>query len=209
VSQQLNLVNPALLPPKPFFQFRSMMLALGVLAGVLVLFSFVIFWGVGTYEAEAASMAQREATKKTQVAELEQKTGSRQVSPQVLEEQSAALAEQQRLEELSGQIAQVGGGKSLRSRADILFALAHQPAEGLWLTGVDVTGDHIALQGQTLSAAYLPKWLAQLQQLPAFAGQRFGGLEIGLGTASADSASAPVTTTLTFHLTAVSTGKTP
>ncbi|MEC5386083.1 hypothetical protein VVD49_10125 [Uliginosibacterium sp. H3] len=178
MSQQLNLVNPALLPPKPFFQFRSMMLALAVLVGVLVFFSFFITSQVRSFEEAAALSAQRLAAKQTQIAALEQKSGTRVLSPAVAEEQASVEAEKRRLEELGTQIAQLGGLRTVRSRADILFALAQRPATGLWLTGIDIVGERMAFEGMTLQAANLPRWLGELQTLTVFAGQRFGGIEI-------------------------------
>jgi Tfp pilus assembly protein PilN len=214
VRQQLNLVNPALLPPKPFFQFRSMALALAVLVCVLAAFSALIFSRVSMYEQSAALSEQRATVEKAQVAALEEKSGKRQISAQVADEQLAVEAEKQRLEVLAGQIAQLGGqlggqpgGQQIaRSRADVLYALARRPAEGLWLTGVEVQGERIALDGMALNASAIPVWLAQLQESPVFAGQRFGGIEIVPGAAA--SASAPVTqTALTFHLTAMPAAK--
>ena len=217
MSQQLNLVNLALLPPKPFFQFRSMMLALTVMVSVLVVFSALIFSQVSAYEQAAGVSAQRLLTTQARVAALEEKSGKREVSPTVADEQIAVEADRQRLETLAGQIAQLGGKKAVRSRAALLFALAQRPAKGLWLTGVTIDGERVALDGMTVEAADLPLWLAQLQQLPAFAGQRFGGLEIGQSTGqeggpqeAADSASAPrPVAALAFHLTAVPAGRAP
>jgi Tfp pilus assembly protein PilN len=184
MSQQLNLVNPALLPPKPFFQFASMMLSLAVMAVVLVAFSAWINLSLKSYEQEATQSAQRVTAKQAQLATLEQTSAKRVVSPQLLEEQSAAAAESQRLQQLAGQLAQLGGQQAVRSRADLLFALAERPSKGVWLTAIEVSGERIAFDGMTLAAANLPLWMAQLQQSPAFAGQRFGGLELGQGVPS-------------------------
>lgn len=206
MSQQLNLVNPALLPPKPFFQFRSMMLALTVLVGVLVLFSVFIGSQVRTVEEASALSAQRLAAKQAQITALEQKTGARTLSPAVAEEQASVAAEKQRLEELGNQIAQLGGLRAVRSRADILFALAQRPAKGLWLTGIDIAGEHMALEGMTLQAANLPVWLGELQASPVFAGQRFGGIEIKPAVADPGS---PGAGALAFNLTAEPAEKRP
>lgn len=197
MSQQLNLVNAALLPPKPFFQFASMMLSLGVMLVVLVAFAVLVFSQLATYEGAAVQSAQRVTAKQAQIAALEQATGQRVASPRLLEEQSAVMAEGQRLQQLAGQLGQLGGQEALRSRAEMLFALAARPANGVWLTAIDVSGERIALDGKTLSAERLPPWLEQIRQTPAFAGQRFGGFNLGA------SESAGEATAYAFRLEAV------
>ncbi|GAA5171129.1 PilN domain-containing protein [Viridibacterium curvum] len=199
MSQQINLVNPALLPPKPFFQFNSMMLSLVVMAVVLAAFSVLVLSQVATYEREAVMSAQRVTTKQNLLGQLEQGSSKRVASPQMLAEQSAAEGESHRLQQLAGQLALLGTQQPTRSRAALFAALAERPANGVWLTAIDVTGERIALDGMTMSAAHLPVWLEQIKQTTAFAGQRFGGLELGQATVSADGGA----TAYAFRLSAV------
>ncbi|MFT3734141.1 MAG: hypothetical protein QM776_03815 [Rhodocyclaceae bacterium] len=199
MSQQINLVNPALLPPKPFFQFNSMMLSLAVMVVVLAAFSVLVFSQVATYEREAVLAAQRVTAKQALLGQLEQGSTKRAASPQMMAEQSAAEAESQRLQQLAGQLAQLGTQQPARSRAGMFMALAERPANGVWLTAIDVNGDRIALDGMTLSAAHLPVWLEQIKQTPAFLGQRFGGLELGQGV----TAPSGLATAYAFRLAAV------
>lgn len=183
MKRQINLVNPALLPPKPFFQFRSMMLALTVLAAGLLLLGTFMLSRLGIYEAAAEQAQKNLLAKQAQVKLQEQVLVKRQPDLQVATRLEALRAEQDDLQRID-QALQAGGlpgqsGDRASSASAYLYELARQPLPNVWLTDIQLRGKDISLQGMASNAAAIPATLALLNRLPAFQGQNFAAFEAG------------------------------
>lgn len=197
MRRQINLVNLGLLPPKPFFQFRSMMLALAVLAGGLLLLASFMLSRLGGYEATAAQTQSRLVAKQDQLKMQEQKLVLRQADPQMAAQLESLREAQQDLQRidlaLQGGVsgAATGQGK-VKGASHYLYALARQPLPGVWLNTIHVRGDRVSLQGMAINAAAIPATLALLNQLPAFQGQNFSAFEAGRQVINGADPAAPV-----------------
>lgn len=184
MRRQINLVNLALLPPKPFFQFRSMMLALGVLvAGLLLLGAFMLS-RLGGYEAAATQTQNRLSAKQAQLKAQEQALVLRQADPAVAAQLAALREAQQDLQRIEQALqGGVSGAAPAQGKpkgaSRYLYALAGQPLPGVWLNTIHVRGDQLSLQGMATHAAAIPATLALLNKLPAFQGQNFVAFEAG------------------------------
>ncbi|MBS1208981.1 MAG: biosis protein MshI [Proteobacteria bacterium] len=182
MRRQINLVNLALLPPKPFFQFKSMMVALGVLVAGLLLLAAFMRPRLEAYEAAAADAQSRLVAKQAQVKQHEQALTRRLPDPQVAARLSALHDEQEVLQRID-QALQAGGLPNQGRGASVwLYALARQPLSGVWLTGIQVHGESISLEGMALNAEAIPECLTRLNQLPAFQGQHFAAFEVSRQT---------------------------
>lgn len=180
MKQQINLVNLALLPPKPFFQFKSMLMSLLVIVAAMLLLTLLFASRIGSYESAAEQSRQRASLKETQVKALEQQVAARQKDPQVAAELLASQDEQRRLQKMENALQQGGLlGQAAPSYAAYLYALASKPMQGVWLTQIEFHGPRMLLQGMAMQADDIPAYLAQLKGVPAFAGQRFLSFELG------------------------------
>lgn len=179
MKQQINLVNPALLPPKPFFQFRSMMIALAVIVLALSVMAGVFRAQVSAYRALADAAGQRLAAKQLRVKELEGQIAQRQKDPQVAAALVKAQAEQIQLRQIAASLAQGGLQDDGKPYSRYLNALAQKPSRGVWLTRIEFHGPRMLLEGMAVNAEDMPPYLAQLQALPEFSGQRFVSFSLG------------------------------
>jgi Tfp pilus assembly protein PilN len=180
MRRQINLVNPALLPPKPFFQFRSMVLALAVLACGLFLLSAFLLSQLKSYETAAADALHRVEAKQAQIKAQEQTLVQRQRDPLIAADLDALRADELELQRID-QALQTGNAPTKsaeRGASAYLYALARQPLPGVWLNSIQVHGDSVSLQGMAMSAAAIPETLALLNKLPAFQAQNFAAFEV-------------------------------
>ncbi|WP_018609062.1 PilN domain-containing protein [Uliginosibacterium gangwonense] len=180
MKQQINLVNLALLPPKPDFQFKSMVLSLLVIVAAMLLLTLLFVSRIGAYESAAEQSKQRVTLKETQVKALEQQVAARQKDPKVAAELLGKQDEQRRLQKMANALQQGGLlGQPAPSYAAYLYALASKPTQGVWLTQIEFHGPRMLLQGMAMQADDIPAYLTQLKGMSAFAGQRFVSFELG------------------------------
>lgn len=180
MSQQINLFNP--IYRKKGFSFTS---ATAMLygAGIVV----VVMAGVAAYAehdlrnaratAQAtnteyqAAVAQRDKL----VAEVSQQKANPQLEKELADLDAVLRSRQEIVETLrSGAIGNTQGF------SDYMLAFSRQSVSGLWLTGFDVAlaGSELAIQGRTLNADLVPKYLAGLNREKALSGRQFGAMRI-------------------------------
>lgn len=174
----IHLCNPALLPPKPFFQFKTMVIGLAIFAAALVATHQALRYGIQDLEKQAQASQVRQQAKQEQISKLEQKIAQRQHNPRIASEMTQAQEERKQLQQITATLQTGSTDTRQPSFAASLYDLAHLPVSGVWLKQIDIQGDHIALQGLATQAEEIPKYLNALNQLPAFKGQRFSAFEI-------------------------------
>jgi len=190
VSQQINLFNPVFLQQKKIFSARTMAIALLVLfAGVtaIKLYGDVRLKSLQAQaDAGAAQLAQKQARLVSVTAEF----APRQKSPEVDAELAEAERQLAALRDVSGVLARGELGNT-QGYAEYFRALARQHADGLWLTGVSITGAglDIAVRGRALDPQRVPGYLNRLTTEPIMRGKAFGSLQISQATAAQNGAS--------------------
>jgi Tfp pilus assembly protein PilN len=184
MSQQINLFNP--LFRKKGFSFTSataMLYGVGIVFGVMAMAV-----GYAEYDLRATQTAARsiDADYKAAVAQREKLTTElAQQKPNVqLEKELSDLdailrSRQEIVDTLKG-----GAIGNTRGFSDYMLAFSRQSVSGLWLTGFDIAlaGNELAIQGRTLSADMVAKYLARLNQEKALNGRQFGVLRINRQT---------------------------
>lgn len=205
MRQQINLVNLALLPPKPFFQFKSLMISLAVVLVFLTAISVLFRSNLNGYLGTIAQVGRNVGLKQEQLKALEQKASLRQKDPAVAARLVRLQDERQRLQQMAGLLQQGGVTEENRSQAAYLYALARQASPGIWLTSIELHGDRVSLQGGASDAAAVPAYLAQIMRLPEFKGQRFASFELGSLPAAVGAAVSGKA--LAFRLESISEGK--
>lgn len=202
MSQQINLINPALIKQKDFLTTLTITIVYGALALSLLGWYAYTSQQVNTLKmsrdqlaielqqvqvalAEMTSARAPKAPNQTLIAELQTLEEKHQVQMQILEAMKQGRPSQE------------------KGLASYMLGLARQSTDGLWLTGfsIDQTHHTVSLKGRSMDAAVLPDYMRKLGQETVFAGQTFGGLRIQQPTevlTTAPSANAPqasVTTT--------------
>ncbi|MDO6384900.1 PilN domain-containing protein [Uliginosibacterium sp. 31-12] len=172
----INLANPALLPPKPFFQFRTMMLALGLVLLMLIGLSSFIRWSLASYLAVAQQAQLRVTAREAQLKAQQALLTVREKSPQVTLDLAAAHAETARLRQIAVNLAGQEGGPQASAS---LAALSSAVLPGVWLEQVAWQRGAVSLQGYALRAPQVPEYLERLRSQEAFRKQRFEMFELG------------------------------
>lgn len=178
---QIELVNPALLPPKPFFQFSTLVSASLLVAVATAILAYLIAGSLDSFLKVADQTHQRRVEREKQIAGLSTKVAVRQSDPALLSAlvQERDLVARLRLVEASLRTP----GKQAGSAATALKALSAAAVEGVWLQKIELAKQQLSVQGYATAPGRVPVYLDRLQAQPAFAGQRFTGLDLGRGSA--------------------------
>jgi len=180
MSQQINLFNPAFQPQKKIFSVNAMAGALGVLVLLVV--------GTGVYaKVRVAQLEARVARGEEQVqaAQKRLEAATAEFAPRTKDgrleaEVAAAQAEHDALRRVADVI-QRGDLGNTEGYAEYFRALARQSVDGLWLTGVTITGagTEIGVRGRALDPALVPGYLARLRNERVLQGKPVGSMQIG------------------------------
>jgi hypothetical protein len=179
VSQQINLYNPQFEHKRKLFGAAAMAQALLLLlAGILAL-SFYGQRGVGALQVAARDGAQQMEKKKRELEAVNTEFAPRQKSAELdaeLAENEAQLAALQRIAP-AGERGDLGNATGY---SEYFKALARQHVDGLWLTGLAITGAgcEIGVRGRAVDASLLPGFLGNLTHEKIMQGKTFGSLQI-------------------------------
>lgn len=180
MSQQINLFNPQFQPQKKLFTVKGMACVLGVLVVGIAVAGVFAKVRVAHLETEVAHGEERvqAAQKRLQVATAE-------FAPRTKDARlEAELAEAQNERDALRRVADViqrGDLGNTQGYAEYFKALARQSVDGLWLTGVSITGAglDIGVRGRALDAALVPGYLARLRNERILQGKPVGSMQIG------------------------------
>jgi hypothetical protein len=180
VSQQINLFNPIFLKQKKIFTALPMAEALGL----IVVGALLLTWYANRSVAE---LEQNAATGKTLLASREQllvkataQFAPRPKNPALAAELAQAEAERKALQD----VAMVLKGGSLGDTAgyaEYFRAFSRQNVNGLWLTGLSISGagNDIGVQGRAMQPTMIPNYIARLTGERVMHGKTFASLDIG------------------------------
>ena len=178
MTQQINFYSP-LLRRQAFtlLSAAGMAYAVGIAAALCAL--------AGAYESYALNAAQIQAhatdevhKNVTQVYEnVVRKSKIQKPDPRLTAEVAALEARAQDRQAVMDALA----SKELANTSgfsEYMRAFARRSVTGLWLTGFDIAGGELTLQGRTISADLVARYLQQLNQEQAMQGRQFAALLI-------------------------------
>jgi hypothetical protein len=179
MSQQVNLYNPAFEERKKLFGAAAMAQALSVLSAGVVALALYGNGRVAALEQQADAGAAQLEKKKAQLAAVSTEFAPREKSPELesrLAQAEAQLASFKRVAAVleRGELGNTSG------YSEYFRALARQHVDGLWLTGLAITGAgcDVGVHGRALDPSLLPGFLARLTQERIMRGKSFGSLQL-------------------------------
>lgn len=177
MMQQVNLYHPIFRRQQKKFSAVALLQATGiVVAGVVVLVGLNL-WQINALRVQLAHTEQEVTSAIRQLEQVRAQAASipRELAVEnelrVLEQQLSALA-------AASQLSEQGSGLRAQGYADHLLAFARQHLDGVWLRGVTIEGEQIALEGSAVDPEYVPRYLQRLAREPQFTGARFQTVKI-------------------------------
>jgi len=183
MSQQINLFNPAFQPQRKIFSVNAMAGALGVLVLVLAGTGVYAKVRVARLETEVARGEEQVQAAQKRLAAAIAEFAPRAKDGRLEAEVAEAQTEHDALQRMADMI-QRGDLGNTQGYAEYFRALARQSVDGLWLTGVTITGagTEIAVRGRALDPALVPGYLARLRNERVLQGKPVGSMQIGQAT---------------------------
>jgi Tfp pilus assembly protein PilN len=177
MKTRLNLYTEAFRPAPLRLGRLAMLAAIGFLVFVISAQGAWLQWRNRDLTAQHQSLQAEAEQLETRMLALSKRVDER------TEDQALLLAIERESRTVNGKrqlIAHLGNGPLLvENRFSILMqALSENHLEGLWLTRVRAEGQHLILDGRSLSEELVPRWIRRLSQQKGFHGKQFGLLEL-------------------------------
>jgi hypothetical protein len=183
MSQQINLINPALIKQKDFLTIVNMGVVYGVFTALML-----GWWSYSQQQLKQLTRQKEDlvvAVQQTQDRLTQQVAASAPRAPSLaLQQQLALLETKQQVQAQMLTAIEQGRPQQDRGLANYMRGFAQQTVDGLWLTGfsIDETNKTMTVRGRSLEAEVLPNYMQRLGQEPVFAGKLFGGLHVQQAT---------------------------
>lgn len=174
MTQDINLLNPDLLPPPQRLSVRGM----GVVLGATVVLSavFSVGWLMDAHDARLAhaAAAKRHQASRDAIVQALAAVKPAQAAP-MIEQEIAAL--QLQLATRRAQFEKLNEGllEPGRRYSNLMRLLAQQTPVGIWLTDVEIDRE-VTVSGYALKAPVLRDWMERVASAPYFAGMPPGTL---------------------------------
>ena len=186
MSQQINLLNTALIKQKDFLNPNNIVMTLGVLS-VLMLG----YYGYAQKELSVLS-AQRSQTAEQLSAinvQLQQATllHTPHAANKALLDEISQLEQKEDMQQQILQTVNQSTASPDKGYAALMRAFAKQSMDGLWLTSFnfDSKSEKLNINGRTLQADLVPEYISRLGSEPALKGKLFSALNMRLPKAEA------------------------
>lgn len=175
MSQQVNLLAPIFRKQQTLLSGRLALLVCALVVAVLGVLHAVTVWQVAGLAREQQRLEARRDQATGQLNQLaEQMKGGGKSQP-LVEERDRLKAELLKKREALAALSRSELGNTTGFSPQ-LIGFARQRLNGLWLTGIKLSGGgrSIELRGMALAEGLLPRYLTLLGSEPIFRGTRFG-----------------------------------
>lgn len=183
MSQQINLLNPALYKKRQPFSLSAVKMAQGfglVLVGTAVFAGYARF-EVGRLAQQAHTSDEMLKSEQGRLAKMSTELGPAHKSVQLEQEATQLEADLKEGQEIMDTL-KSGVIGNTEGFSPYLRAFARQSVPGLWLTGFSISGGggEMVIQGRALNPELVPAYIRRLNQENAFQGKKFAALQISL-----------------------------
>ena len=177
MSQEINLVNPALRPKRDWLAFQGVVAAAAVsLLLVTALYAYARVSAGTSLQAQVAVKNRLEALQQ-EVQSAQAALTARVSDPQLEKEvvrMTVAVKQRGEVLRLAEELATHSSG----GVAEVMRGFSRQRMEGVWLTGFSVGPGGFDIRGRLLDPASLPAYIRRLNAEIAFRGRSFAALDM-------------------------------
>lgn len=180
MSQQINLFNPIFLKQKKIFTALPMAEALGLIIAGALLLTWYAGRSVAELEQSAAAGKALLADREQRLVKANAQFAPRPKSPALTAELAQAEAERKALQDVT-MVLKGGSLGDTTGYAEYFRAFSRQNVNGLWLTGLSISGagNDIGVQGRAMQPTLIPNYIARLTGERVMHGKTFASLDIG------------------------------
>lgn len=181
MSQQINLLNTALIKQKDFLNPTNIVLTLGLMC--------VLMLGYYAYvenELSTLKIARSQAAEKLLNMDAELKHAALMHTPRApdkaLLDEIIQLEQKEKMQQQILQTVKQSRANPEKGYAALMRAFAKQSIDGLWLTSFDYDSksEKLSITGRTLQADLVPVYISNLGVEPALKGKSFSALSMYL-----------------------------
>jgi len=202
MSQQINLLNQALLKKKDYFSTLAMLQGMG-----MIIVGSVFFYVFAAYQVTKLEKQSEETSKQYAAEQLRLANFSSEFSPekndQMQQDELKKLESETASQKEIVEILKSGAIGNTEGYSEYMRAFARQVVSGLWLNGFDIVGDgaQISLSGGVVNPQLVPSYVQRLNREKVMRGKTFASLQMKQPKAVANKA--PVNTYLEFSMQSV------
>jgi phage I-like protein len=181
MSQQINLLNPALIKQRDFLNPNNIVMTLGLLSALML-----GYYGYAQKQLSLLTLQRSQAavTLSATQAQLQQTTllHTPHEMNKALIEQIAQLEQKETMQQQILQTVNLSSATPEKGYAALMRAFAKQSLDGLWLTSFsfDSSTEKLNINGRTLQADLVPEYISNLGNEPALKGKLFSALSMNL-----------------------------
>jgi len=192
MSQQINLLNPALIKQKDFFNSNNIAMTLGLLSVSMLAYYGYAQKELSSLSARSSAVAEELSATQAQLTQTALLHVPRAPN-KALQDQIMQLEQKETMQQQILQTVNQSSATPERGYAALMRAFAKQNLDGLWLTSFsfDSNNEKLNISGRTLQADLVPEYISHLGKEPALKGKLFSALNMSLP--KDDAATAPVT----------------
>ncbi len=179
MSQQINLINPALRHKRDWLTATPLAIVSGVFLLIIIITAIWAKQRVEIRQTEADQRASILKTSQDRLAELGKTVTELKPNQQLADELTTSRTMLNLREEVM--VALEGGAFSNNTGfSEYLRGFARQAPEGLWLSGFTIGsgGEEMEIRGRMLNPLALPEYIQRLNSEKAFKGRSFSTLTI-------------------------------
>lgn len=194
--QNINLYDASLRIQHDWLSAETFAAAVGAAVLVLALAAGLTHWQLAQLQGPAQQTSDALQAQQNAIQQLAQQVDSLKPDAKLVAEVGTTQATlEQRQAAL--QMIRAGGLGDQQGHSATLHAFARQTLDGLWLTGLVLDHQDMALRGRAMNPELIPAYIGRLNQEPALQGRAFRALDIArpmddqTATPAAPKASAP------------------
>lgn len=181
MSQQINLLNTALIKRKDFLNAHNIAITLGLFCACLLGYYGYMQQSLQSLSTKRAEAAEKLATVQAALKETTLLHAPRTPS-QALQDEIVKLEQKKTMQQQILQTVNQSWATPEKGYAALMRAFAEQRVEGLWLTSfsIDSKSERLNISGRAMAADLIPEYIAHLGSAPALKGKLFSALNINL-----------------------------
>jgi hypothetical protein len=178
MSQNINLLNPALRRQRTALSFATLVKSAGLVLVVLFGAQFILQHQVSGLAAELAGLESAGQQRTAHADQLKAQAAQRRPDPTVEADITRLEREVRQAREAMGAL-KIGTFGDPDGFSEYLRAFSRQSLSGLWLTGFTIAGaGDVAIHGRVIRPELVPSYIRRLNREKVLAGRSFAHLEM-------------------------------